>query len=832
MEERIYQGYVYRRAGPGEAWQMVGPAQQQAPQEAPARPGGQVFTLPPDPNQQAQDARAAAAAAREDIRFQERNKPSLPAGYMWSQDGRSVVPIPGYKTEGNSTQQAEDRDRVSRLNQLIAQINRVQELYEAGPGSTKGLAGLQDYLPLDRNEAFDTAGASLAQQGLAAFRVPGTGTISDRDAEMFDRANLPSASLRDVKIEEQLRGMRSRVEEEMRALRQPNPMWDGVQNAQAAAPGMQGRMEAAGGATRTEVDPKVAGMVDAMIRGGATTDQINAALKAAGWGAVDAKQVEAAREYLKKYPNATGFAQATREVPQSLLERISASPFASGVVGGFNGLTGGWSDEIWGGVESLLTDKSFDQAVAEIDQAKQAIGQANPLPYFAGNVAGGLLPAAGISKALSGASVLGRAAPAVGDIGFGILSGVGESNDNRILGGALGATGAAVGRGITSGATRLVGRGVGGGGSADVRYLADQGIPLTGGQMMGGALKSLEDRLTSGPLAGDIIGTARGEGIEAMNRAAFRQGAGVDAFGEQGIEAAQQAYGKAYRDALGGVNVLPDAQFSTDFADAVQRGAAIPRTGPEFQYVVDSDLAPHLSQPSLSGESVQDMLERIRKAKSGMTGDAMGGKAADALTDVEGALMDMVTRQFPDTMPKLSEANRMYRNTSILADAVRAGKNTDGVFTPAQLGSASVNNTAKFGGKIAAATTDRPFFELQRAAQNVLPSKIPDSGTAGRVGLLAAPVAIAGGAGLGGGAGYAAGDPGTGAGVGGASTLGLLATAATANTPAGRKALQKLLVDRKPWMRGAGDWIEQNAVVPVGIFGRSLGGTAAIHAGR
>ena len=58
------------------------------------------------------------------------------------------------------------------------------------------------------------------------------------------------------------------------------------------------------------------------------------------------------------------------------------------------------------------------------------------------------------------------------------------------------------------------------------------------------------------------------------------------------------------------------------------------------------------------------------------------------------------------------------------------GMNTEGVFTPAQLGMASRQNAKKFGGNYA--SPSRPFFDLQRAGQQVLPSKIPDSGTAGR----------------------------------------------------------------------------------------------------
>jgi hypothetical protein len=77
-------------------------------------------------------------------------------------------------------------------------------------------------------------------------------------------------------------------------------------------------------------------------------------------------------------------------------------------------------------------------------------------------------------------------------------------------------------------------------------------------------------------------------------------------------------------------------------------------------------------------------------------------------------------------------ANAAYRNLSVLGDAVGAGMNTGGLFSPAQLGTAARGNARKFTGRLSGSTTDRPFYDLQRAGQDVLPSKVPDSGTAGR----------------------------------------------------------------------------------------------------
>lgn len=108
-----------------------------------------------------------------------------------------------------AARQKELTDRQRALAPLVEQINRTQELFNAGPGATAPwtVSALRDYMPNDANKRFDTAGAQLSQIGLGAFRVPGTGTVSDRDAMMFDRGNLPQASNFDASNDEILRGM-------------------------------------------------------------------------------------------------------------------------------------------------------------------------------------------------------------------------------------------------------------------------------------------------------------------------------------------------------------------------------------------------------------------------------------------------------------------------------------------------------------------------------------------------------------------------------------------------------------------------------------------------
>lgn len=116
--------------------------------------------------------------------------------------------------------QISEREKNTRLGNLRAlenQIGRVRELYNQGPGATKGVSSVMDYLPTPGNKQFDAAGASLGEIGLSAFRVPGVGSQSDAELRAFVEANRPSASDYDTQITEKLRNLENRLGEAYKA---------------------------------------------------------------------------------------------------------------------------------------------------------------------------------------------------------------------------------------------------------------------------------------------------------------------------------------------------------------------------------------------------------------------------------------------------------------------------------------------------------------------------------------------------------------------------------------------------------------------------------------
>lgn len=333
-----------------------------------------------------------------------------------------------------------------------------------------------------------------------------------------------------------------------------------------------------------------------------------------------------------------------------------------------------------------------------------------------------------------------------------------------------------------------------------------------------------------------MVNNRRLGSLQGFNRAAFNDGLapiGATTNGltqEAGVEAAQAATNQGYRQALDPVNVTRDPQFTGDYNNAINTGTGVARVGPEFQSWAQANLDPLVAQPSFDGRTVQDFIQQTRKADFG--NDAMGDLVGRSVTGAEDAMRGLVQRQAPDALPALSKADQAYRQTQVLKDAVNRARNgtqsgETGIFTPAQLSDAAAANAKKYGGT--QGTTRQPFFDLTRAAQDVLPSKAGDSGSAGR--LLMQGALGAAGVGGAGGLGYAAGD-GEGAGYGAGGALAVAALLAAGGSKSAQRLAVKALADRPDALVQLGNQVQRRARIG-GLFGAPmLAGGGAYLAGQ
>lgn len=383
----------------------------------------------------------------------------------------------------------------------------------------------------------------------------------------------------------------------------------------------------------------------------------------------------------------------------------------------------------------------FSDNPALFNAGIDALSRENPKSAFVGTAAGGALAGGALEAALPlrGLAAAKWLRQPIADTIYGGVSSASQG-DSALKGAAEGLVGGYIGR-KAAGALGGSMRGVT---NPDVQGLRALGVDMTPGSILSGEgrfgakIKAKEDRFAGLPGIGERINQQRRNSFIDMNRAAFGDavpptaGNAIGNYAEQGIEDLRGAVRDSYGKALNGRRFdLTEPQLQQDVTGAVQQGLAIPRTGPEFGYAVRQRIDPVMTNQTATGPQMQDVLQGLRDADFGA--DAMGNAASDAAGNVRTAFTNMINRQAPDVMPQLAQADAGYRKLNILADAVGRAKNTDGIFSPAQLGQSAFNNAKRFNGPITAATTERPFYDLQRMAQNVLPSKVPDSGTAGRI---------------------------------------------------------------------------------------------------
>ena len=498
---------------------------------------------------------------------------------------------------------------------------------------------------------------------------------------------------------------------------------------------------------------------------------------------------------------------------------VGMSPVGTGIINAADMLTAGTLDN--------MTD---NPALARA--AMSGVSAENPKSAFLGQMGGGALAAGGME--LGAAGLLGKATPWAArgaDALYGSLYGAGSADEgSRLTGGALGgATGVAGGM-FGRAAGRGIGRAAQGVTNTETRLLNDAGVPMTVGQVMGGGLKSFEDRLAGFPIVGDAINARRREGIQGFNQAAFNEGLSPigattnGQIGAPGVDLARQARSDAYSAALDPVTVQADATFITDMQAAIQAGQKLPSPMKEgLDYTLPTRVGQSFdANGNLTGRDFQQALRGLRRDAKSVANQPYGYDFGQVAGQAEDALTGILSRQSPDTLPAYNAANAANRNVEVLRDAVNRARNgtrsgqTD-VFMPSQLSDAAAANAKAFGGT--QGTTNQPFFDLTRAGQSTLPSAIPDSGTAGR---LMVP-AIAGALGGAGGAFGSEGDVGDRAQSGLGYGLGLATLAAAPYSKAAQKTLQRAMLQERPdIVVNLGKYIADRSK-RLGMFGVPLG---------
>lgn len=319
----------------------------------------------------------------------------------------------------------------------------------------------------------------------------------------------------------------------------------------------------------------------------------------------------------------------------------------------------------------------------------------------------------------------------------------------------------------------------------NVRLLAEEGVKMTPGQMRGGMAKSMEDAATSLPIVGPAIQDARKQGLEGFNRATLSRALksiGEDlppgiATGSDAVKYVGDKLSAAYKDLIPNGRIQPDPKF----AARVRKIGPIAETmDAKGQQKLTEILAARVTEPSkadggvLGGRRYQQMQQGLDYEIAGYkkSADPEHQKMADALGIVKEALTDLAFRNDPKFAAAKQRLDRGWAELVRIERAAGSSAAEGGMFTPTQYKASVAASEQKVGGRNRRMARGEALNnDLAEAGKSILPSKVPDSGTATRgfVGMLAsAPGAVIGGA-TGGGVGAAAGMAATAAGLGAAS---------------------------------------------------------------
>lgn len=353
------------------------------------------------------------------------------------------------------------------------------------------------------------------------------------------------------------------------------------------------------------------------------------------------------------------------------------------------------------------------------------------------------------------------------------------SDESRLLNMALGAAGGAAGNAIPRVAGAIVRPNV----APEVQALLDAKVPLTPGQILGGAAKAAEEKATSMPIVGDAIADAQRRALEGYNRAAYNRvlkpigGKAGSAVGNEGVAATGDAVSKAYDDILPKLTLHLDRDLAQAVADTSQKIATeLPKDrATQFNNVVDRYLLNRFKDGQMSGEAFKKAeanLSRVARDFTRSEADEVR-QMGYALQDMNAAMREALERSNPGAAPVLRSINEAWANLVRVEGAAGRVGSKEGVFTPAALRGA-VKGADRSVRHRSFARGEALMQDFADAGEKVLGGKYPDSGSIGRAAQIGAAAA-------------AGANPGM--------LLGLLGGAGLYSRP-GRKAAEVVLAKR------------------------------------
>lgn len=395
------------------------------------------------------------------------------------------------------------------------------------------------------------------------------------------------------------------------------------------------------------------------------------------------------------------------------------------------GATLGFSDEMYGLYAEYMQGKDYDAAVKEVRDNLETFRETDPVLAYgaeivASMITGGAGAARGVGTAVGREAV--KRAAGVGALEAGIYgAGTGETPEQRAMQAAISAP---IGAGVSAAGQALMPRVTEAARGLMARRTAEGGYPLTPGQRLGGGVQRFEERLTSLPFTGELVGASLGRPMRIFRRDVVEQALGPSLAaklpkgleGNELVERASQVVSDAYQEVVPQLSIRAkpvDDKISGILSQAQSSGVI----DADDLKVLQKTLNRVYTRRKKDGMLSQQTLKNVESEMSSAVRSFMRGGASDVnlgfiMKDIQDALRSEIASQNPD-VPDLQMVNRAFASMRPLEKAKDAAVGAEGRFTPTQ---------------VLRQVKDRPAStDVKALARQAQPIITPVTGTSGTI---------------------------------------------------------------------------------------------------
>jgi len=271
--------------------------------------------------------------------------------------------------------------------------------------------------------------------------------------------------------------------------------------------------------------------------------------------------------------------------------------------------------------------------------------------------------------------------------------------------------------------------------------LYNQGLKnLTPGQALGGFAKGVEDALTSIPYVGDMILNARVRGIEDFNSIVVKDvleplgkliPKNIPKFGREAVQYVQKTLDDQYDALLPKLNIVNDNIFGLQLSKIPTKYNGMSRVDAQtLNSIIKNRIPPKLYTEGLTGKQYKFLETNLRELATSKA-QSKQMELANAVNEIADEIDALLIRSNPKYANELIPIKKSYAKLTELEKAAGSTGAERGLFTPAQY-LAAIKSSDKSVRKRQFAGGTRANQKLAEDAKEVLPSKLPDSGTAKR----------------------------------------------------------------------------------------------------